>query len=172
MAQDRDEYPVRITRIDDDLGDLLPVPEPQVDPRLAGIGGTVDAVAHRQVWALHTLAAAHIDDVRIRLADRDRTDGAGGLIVEDRGPGAPIVGGLPKAAVDVAGVEQAGPARDADRGFGPPTAVRADHPPPHVPGQGRVQLLRGQGRVSVWRHEGEQRGQTKSAEGVHAFLGR
>ena len=56
------------------------------------VGGFVDAVADREIRALEAFAAADIDDVRIGGRHRQRADGAGVLIVEDRFPDAPGVG--------------------------------------------------------------------------------
>ena len=61
MAQHGHEEPVGIARIDLDLGDLLPVAQPEMVPRVAAVVGPVDAVAHREVGPLHALAAAHVD---------------------------------------------------------------------------------------------------------------
>ena len=55
MAEHRDEQPVRIARIDGDLRDLLRVAQAEVRPRLAGVGGLVDAVADREVGTLRAL---------------------------------------------------------------------------------------------------------------------
>ena len=115
-----------IARVDDDLRDLLAVAQAEVRPRLAGVGGLVDAVAGREVGALQPFAAADVDDVRVRRRDRDRADRAGRLVVEDRRPGAAVVGRLPHAAVDGADVEH--------------VRLRSERPPP--PSCGR----RGTGR--------------------------
>ena len=92
MAEHRDEDAVGIARIDGDLRDLLAVAQAEVRPGLAGVGGLVDAVADGEVGALQAFAAADVDDVRVRRRDRERADRAGRLVVEDRLPGAAVVG--------------------------------------------------------------------------------
>src|ERR1022692_4468422 len=105
MAQHRDEQPVWIAWIDSDLRNLLPVAKAEVRPRLSGIRGFVNPVAYRKVRTLQTFAAPDINNVRIRRRNGDGANGAGRLIVEDRRPGAPVVIGLPYAAVHRANVE-------------------------------------------------------------------
>src|SRR5207247_8876020 len=91
MAEYRNEKPVRIASIDDDLRNLLAVAQPEVRPALAAVGGFIDAVAGGEVRALQPLAAPGIDDARIGGRDSDGADGTGRLIVEDGYPGAPEV---------------------------------------------------------------------------------
>src|SRR5207249_7331831 len=59
----------------------------------------LDPVAHRQIGTLQAFPAAHVDGARVRWSDRDRADGAGGLVVEQRRPAAPVVPAAPHAAV-------------------------------------------------------------------------
>ena len=61
--------------------------------------------------------------------DGDRADRAGRLVVEDRRPGAAVVGRLPDAAVDDADVERVRLAGDAVERLGPAGAVRPDVAP-------------------------------------------
>ena len=131
-----------VLRIDDDLRDLLRVAQAEVRPRLAGVGGLVDAVAGRQVGPLLRLAGADVDDVGIRGRHRQRADRAGGLLVEDRQPGAAGVGGLPHAAVDDADVEGVRLARHAVERLGAAGAVRADVAPLHFAKQSRIEAGR------------------------------
>ena len=105
MAEHRGEDPIRIVRIDGERRDLLAVAQAEVRPGAAGVGRSVDAVAHREVGALQPLAAADVDDVRIRRRHRDRADRLRRLVVEDGLPGAPVVVGPPDAAVADADVE-------------------------------------------------------------------
>ena len=100
MAERRDEQPIRVARIDGDVGNLLRVAQPEMRPRLAGVGRLVDAVAGREVRPMEPFAAADVDDVGVRWRDRDGADRPGRLVVEDRLPGAAGVGRLPDAAVD------------------------------------------------------------------------
>jgi hypothetical protein len=142
MPQHRGEQVVGVARVHRQRRNLLAVAEAQVRPGLARVGGFVDAVAHRQIGALQALAAGHVDDVRIGGRHRDGADGAGGLAIEDRRPGAAVVVGLPDAAVDLAHVEQVGLAGYAGRGARPPAAERADVAPVQILEKIGVDLLR------------------------------
>src|SRR5579871_2529131 len=126
VAEDGDEEAVGVARVHDHRRDLLAVAQPQVLPGLAAVGGLVNAVAGGQVRALQPLAAANIEDGRVR---RSHGQGAGQLPVEERHPDVAVVGGLPDAAVvdaDVKDVRMAGHAGGAD---GPAAAERPDHAP-------------------------------------------
>src|SRR5205085_11173958 len=90
-AEHGHEQPVRILGVHRDLRDLPPVAQSEVAPGGATIGGLVDAVAGGEVGALQALAAADVEDVGFGGGDGDRAHGAGGLVVEDRRPGAPVV---------------------------------------------------------------------------------
>ena len=70
MAQDGHKDAVGVVRIHDDGGDLLAVAQAQVPPRLAGVGGSVHAVAHREVRPLQPFARAHVDRVGVRRRHR------------------------------------------------------------------------------------------------------
>ena len=76
-------------------------------PRFAGIGRFINAVTVRDVWTVQTLAAAYIDDIRIRRGNRERPDGTRRLVIEDRKPNAPSVRRLPNTAVVLCHVENA-----------------------------------------------------------------
>src|SRR5205085_1461034 len=95
VAERGDEHDIRVSRVDDDGADVPAVPQTQVLPGLAGIERLVYAVAIGDVAARAGLAGADIDDVVIRVGDRDRSDRGDLLLVEDRLPGAPGVGALP-----------------------------------------------------------------------------
>ena len=131
MSEHGDEEPVGIARVDGDLRNLLAVAQAEMRPGLAGVGGFVDAVADGEVGPLQALAAADVDDVRIGGRDGDGADGAGRLVVEDRIPGAAVVGRLPDAAVAHADVEDVRLAGDAGGGLGASAAMRADRAPAH-----------------------------------------
>ena len=118
VAEHGDEELVGIARIDGDLRDLLAVAQAEMRPRLAGVGGFVDAVAGGEIGTLQSFAAAGVDDVGIGGRDGERADGAGGLVVEDGVPGAAVIGGLPDAAVAHADVEDVGLPGDPLGGFG------------------------------------------------------
>src|SRR5438045_2403524 len=105
MAEDPDENPVLVARIDNDAADLLSVAKAEVTPCLAGIGGFVDAVAGRKVRPLNSFSAPDINHVRIRRRHREVADRARRLLVEDGCPDASIIGRPPAAAVVAAEVE-------------------------------------------------------------------
>ena len=95
--------------------------------------------------ALLRLAGADINDVGVRRRDGNGADRAGGLVVEDRPPGAAGVGGLPDAAVHdahVEGVRLAGHALDR---FGAAGAVRPDVAPAQF-----SETSRGRRPAGVW----------------------
>ena len=71
----------------------------EVIPLHAAVGRLVDAVALDDVAAQLRFAAADVDDVGVRLADRQRADRRGAdLAVGHRRPVGAAVGGLPRAA--------------------------------------------------------------------------
>ena len=114
--------------------------EADVRPRLAGVGGLVDAVARHDVAADARLAHADEDDVGVRLGDRDRADRrAVDLAVGDRRPRAAAVGRLPQAAAGL-------------RRSTPPSAVPS-RPRPRSSGR------RGRGRCCATERPSAQQGQ-------------
>ena len=141
MPEHRDENAIRVARIDDDRGNLLPVAQSEMAPRLPGVARLVDAVADREVRPLQPLAASDVDRVGVRGRQRDRADRACRLVVEDGPPCASVVVGLPDAAVvhtDIEDVRLAGDACRADR---PPSAVRTDHAPLQSGIELRIEVL-------------------------------
>ena len=80
---------------------------------------------------MQSFAAADVNDLRIGGRDHDRADRSGGLLIEDRLPGASIVGGLPDAAVHRADVEHVRLARDTAQRTSTSAAKRADVAPAH-----------------------------------------
>src|SRR5437588_12385082 len=112
---------MRIPRIDHEPRDLEAVGQTEVTPGRSAIGRFVDPVADREVGTLQAFPASDIDRARIRWGDRNRPDGAGRLIVEDRRPGAPVVPAPPHAAVVHADVEHGRPT-------GTPTAATVRPP--------------------------------------------
>ena len=135
MSQHGDEEPIRVSRIDDDVRDLLAVAEAEMRPRPAGVGRLVNPVADRQVGPREPFAAPDVHDVGIGRRDGDRSDRAGGLVVEDRRPRAAEVGCLPHAAVHRADVEDVRVARDAGNRLGASAAERSDGAPAHLGGE-------------------------------------
>lgn len=78
---------------------------------------------------MQTFTTSDINNVRVRRRDSNRTDGACGLLVKDRLPGATVVIRLPDAAVAYADIEDARLARYAGNGAGTSATERADPSP-------------------------------------------
>ncbi len=155
MAEDRDEQPVRIGRVDDDLRDLLRIAQTEVRPVRPAVGRFVHPVADREIGALQPFAAAGVDRVGRGRRDRERADRCRRLIVEERRPGAPRVGRLEDPAVyrrDEEGVRPAGDAADRD---GAAAAKRTDRAPMQNPVERRQRDRRRERR----------RGQGENGEG-------
>src|SRR5207244_11773661 len=109
-----------------DLRELALVLEPEVRPRLAGIGRAGHTVAVRYVAADAALAHAHVDHVRVGLRDRDRTDGR--ALEESVGRVLPVLAAihrLPHAAAGRAEIEGVAIPRIARNGTDPTAAIRA-----------------------------------------------
>src|SRR5258708_23163255 len=83
VAERGDERDIRVSRVDDDGADVRGVAQTQVLPGPAGIEGLVYAVAIGDVAARAGLAGADIDDVVIRVGDRDRSNRGDLLLAED-----------------------------------------------------------------------------------------
>src|SRR6187551_1697902 len=123
--------------MDDDAGDASRVLQPHLRPRLAGVGGTEDAPAERDMTADEWLTGAHPHDVRVRRSDGERSDRRNRLIVEDGVPVETSVGGLPESARRRTGVIRvAVPVHARDRGDA--IAFRPDMPPLHSSKSGGV----------------------------------
>jgi len=86
MAEHSDEHPVRVLGIDHHLADLLPVAEPHVPPGFPAVRRLVETVADRKVRPLQAFAAADVDDIRIRLRNRQCAHGARRLVVKKSDP--------------------------------------------------------------------------------------
>ena len=95
MSHRRDPDGVRVRRMHDDAGDALRFAQTDVRERLAAIGRLVDAVAERRALPVVRLARPDVDDVRIRLRDRDVADRVRRVGVEDRRELDAVVRGLP-----------------------------------------------------------------------------
>src|SRR5262249_60007322 len=121
-------------------GDLPGVLQAHVLPGLAGVGGLPDAGAVRDVAADGLLAAADVDDVRVRLADGDGADGAAEEAVGDVLPGGAAVAGAPDAAAGGAEVEQQRLAGHAGDGRRAAAAERADQAVAQPPEQRLIDL--------------------------------
>src|SRR5712664_2054568 len=143
MSFGGNENAVGIFRIDEDRGDLLGVAEVlQMRPGFSGVGGFVNAIAGREIRALQTFATAGVNDVRIGWSNGQRADGAGGLVVEDRIPSVPEIGGLPDTAIDGSHVENVRLVRHAGDGHRAASAERPDAAPAHFGIELLIELLR------------------------------
>src|SRR5439155_7819018 len=101
-----------------DVADVLRLDESLKRPRLAAVGGLPHAVAMRDVAAQRILAAADVDDVRIRRRDLDGADRPAEIPVRDGSPGVAAVGALEHAAARRAEVVLVGTRRAAHDGDG------------------------------------------------------
>ena len=108
MAENRYQHAVRIMWIDDDGGDLLPIAQTKMLPRTTTIAGLVNPVAGGEVRTSQAFPAAHVNNFRIGRGNGQRSYRAGRLIIEDRVPGASVIGGLPHSAVVRSHVENVG----------------------------------------------------------------
>ena len=109
---------------------------PDVPPGLAAVGGPVDSVTVRDVIADARLAGPHVDDVRVRLGDRDGADRARAEVpVRHVLPVDARVRRLPHAARHRAEVERGGLRRMPRHRDHPPAPERPDAAPPHHPAQ-------------------------------------
>jgi hypothetical protein len=125
---------VRVARIEHDARDLLRLLEPDVLPRLAGVGGLPHSVAVRHVAANRILAAADPDYIGILLVDGNGADAAAEVGVAHRYGGLAAVGGFPDTTARGAEVvlswtrDRTGNGDDSTGGIG------ADDAPAHVAG--------------------------------------
>ena len=146
MPEHRRIDEIRIGRVHTNLADHFGVAKADVRPRLAGIGGLVNAVALNDVAAEARLPHADVDDVRVRGRDCQRAHRGGAeVVVADGRPGQAVVGGLPHAAADCAKVVLVRSRRAACHGNRTAATVRADASPPHARIQARVHTRRQRG---------------------------
>ena len=161
LAERRDVHDVRIGRVDANLGDPVRVGEPDVLPGLAGVAAAVHAVARQDVAADARLAGADEHEVRVRLADRNRTHRRRrDLEVGDGVPVVAAVGRLPEAAAGRAEVGLVRPALDAADRDGAAAAVGAQVAPGVAGEEGGVEndllggeITRGRGEEDRREHD-------------------
>ena len=139
----RDEYAIGIQRIDQDRADLPRVAETEVLPGAAGVDRFVDPVADRQVGTLQPLAAADVEDVRVRRRHGNPADRLRRLFVEDRRPRLPVIGGLPDAAIVDADIEDVRLLNDAGGADCAAAAEGPDRPPLQPAVHCRINRVRG-----------------------------
>src|SRR5882724_8644725 len=129
VAKSGDEGDIRIGGMDDDGADVASVLQADVAPGLAGVAGTIDAIAERDVAADAGFTAADVNHIGIGFGDGDGADGRGGLLLEEGIPGVARVGGFPNASGDGAKIESVGLAGHAGYGNGASAAEGADEAP-------------------------------------------
>ena len=154
MSGHRDQQVIGVARIDRDLRDLLAVAQAEMRPGFARVGRFVDAVADREIGAMQSFAAPDVNDVRIRNRNRQRADRAGRLIIENRLPGAPVIGRLENAAIDLREIENVRLRRHAANRAHPSAAVRPDVAPME---EVREILLRRRGDGGIGEEKGEEK---------------
>src|SRR5579862_6127031 len=129
MAEDGREDFVGIARIGGERGNLLAVGEAEMSPRLAGVGGLVNAVADGKVGTMQSLTTGDVDDVGIGGSDSDGADRLSGFAIEDGIPCPAVIIRFPDAAVDLTHVEDIGLTSNSGGGARASAAKRADHAP-------------------------------------------
>src|SRR5437763_12249824 len=103
---------VRILRVDTDPGDGLGLLQTHFVPGLTRVGRLVDTVALHDIAAQLCFASADVDDVGVRLRDRNRSNRrTGELAIGYRVPACAAVGCLPQPTADGAEVVFIRPAR-------------------------------------------------------------
>ena len=132
MSQGRDKKPVRIPRIDFNIGNHLRIAQPKVRPGFARVGRFVHPVAGGQIGPYDSRAAADVNNVGIGRSHRDCANGAGGLTVEQRHPGRAIVGRAPHAAIVEADIENVRLARHSSKRPSASGARRSNRAPMHL----------------------------------------
>ncbi len=157
MPLDGREHHVGVPGIDPQPADVLALGEPARLPGLAAVGGAVDAVAGGDVPPGGDLAGRHVEHSWVAGSHRQGADRARLLMLEERIPRAPGVGGLPHPAVGRAEVERLRLPRHSGGASPPAAAQRADQAPP----QRRVVLGR-HGRGGGEGGGGETEGQGES----------
>ena len=159
------EHHVGVAGIDPQAADVAAGGEPARLPGPAAVARAIDAVASGDVPAGGDLAGAHVEDGGIAGSHRQGADGGGRLVLEQRIPGAPGVGGLPDAAVGRAEVEGVRLPRDSSGAGAPPAAQRADE----TPAQAGVVLRRhghGRGGGDQGKEDGEARNEAAEIHGT------
>ena len=74
MAGGARQHVITVAWIDQNLGDMLGILQPNVGPVLAAVSGFVNAIADRDAVAHPRFAGAHPDDLRIGRINGDRTN--------------------------------------------------------------------------------------------------
>src|SRR5437660_4522647 len=140
VAESSDEGDVGIRGMDDDFADVTRVFQADIVPGFAAVVRTVNAVAEGNVTANASFAGADVNDIGIRLGNRDAADGGSGLLVEKRIAGNAGVSGFPNAAGNCAKVIGIRLARHTGHGKGAPAAKGPAEAPFHSAVSSRVDL--------------------------------
>src|ERR1700727_753875 len=98
-------------------------------PSLAAVGRLIDAVAVRNIAAQTGLSGANVDDIRIRLGNRDGADRRDHRLVGEGLPGHAAVGGAPHASGNTAEIVGEGIAWYTGYREHAASAIRADGTP-------------------------------------------
>ena len=130
VTECRDVDRVRILGMYADLADVARVLEPEMRPRLTGVGRAIHTVAVRNVAADAAFAHTDVDHVRVGLRDRDRADGR--ALEEPVGGVLPVLAAVHRLPDPTAGrseVEGVAIPRVTGNGGDAPAAIRAGVPP-------------------------------------------
>ena len=120
---------VGIRRMHAHSRDLARLGQPERDPCLSRVSGAPHSVPVRYIAANRIFARAHIDDVRIGLADSDRADRPAEILVRYGSPGYPAIGGLEHTAARGTEVVLIRPLARSGHGNGSATAKWSDLAP-------------------------------------------
>ena len=101
-------------------------------PRLAGVSGFINSIAHGEIRTMEPFAACNIESICVGRRHGDGPDGLRRLAVEDRVPGSAIVVALPDAAVALTHIEDIRLPRYTRRRTGAASAKGTDHAPVHL----------------------------------------
>ena len=131
MPHGSNVHSVGIPGIDEDCAGRVRIAQAGILPRLAGIGGFVNAVARNNGVADVRFAGADVKNLWIGWRHRYRADAGAGprqLAISDVFPFG-TVGALPNAAAHCTGVKEIVVSRNTGHGDHSPADVRANTPP-------------------------------------------
>src|ERR1700687_561497 len=111
-------------------------------PGSSFVEGFINASAAGKVRALQSFTASNVNDAGVGGSNGQRSDRAGGLIVEYGIPSVAEVSGFPDATINSGHVENIWLVRHASDGDGSASAERSNAAPAHLGKELRVELLR------------------------------
>ena len=130
MSHGGDEDNIRVSRINDDSGDVASIIQTEVHPTSSPVRRAIDAVAIRIVFSKVGFTTANVDNIWIARRNGDCANGGDcRLAVGEIRPALAGVRRFPDAAIDRAKVEDAGVTRvsaDGDR----PSAAKGPNQAP------------------------------------------